>query len=341
MGFLHVFLLKVKGYGFLGLAIFFLTALGVFVGEACRAQTQAPPPQTPSSQTQGQTPPLQAPVAQYDKVIFQKPMPNDQLIFLNQFVGQPSNDLFRDKQFRKLMKNFVPDCMYHYGSDMPLDEALDKVFSGSRVPVLIRDNRYVVLVGDKGPYLGGRAVLWIDMQDGIGLGAFYFHPTNGEPTPAVAVFSRQVREKTLSMGQLPPAFEGDMIQWATQFRVPLITTRYFISGLNKRILLEHDEDYCAAAPGEPPPPRNTCESMMADAADVDVTAAYYLDQIHYATNGTAWMIGADQVAWIQMRDDTCRVGPDPYACRVRISRERTNVIMHRGPVAQPPHAPHR
>ncbi len=235
------------------------------------------------------------------------------------------------------MKSFVPDCMYHYGSDMPLDDALDKVFSGSRVPVLIRDNRYVLLAGDKGPYLGGRAFLWIDMQDGIGLGAFYFHPTNGEPTPSVTVFSRQVREKTLSMGQLPPAFEGDMIQWATQFRVPPITTRYFISGLNKRILLEHDEDYCAAAPGEPPPPRNECEAMMADAADVDVTAAYYLDQIHYATNGTAWMIGADQVAWIQMRDDTCRVGPDPLGCRIRISRERTDVIMHRGPVAHPPH----
>jgi hypothetical protein len=337
MFFLRVFLPKVRVYGFPGSVIFFLMVMGTLAGEAGGAQTQTPPQQVPPAQAQGQAPQPQASVPHYDKAIFQKPMPNDQLIFLNQFVGQPSKDLFRDKQFRKLMKNFVPDCMYHYGSDMPLDEALDKVFSDSKVPVVVRDNRYVLLVGDKGPYLGGRAFLWIDMQDGIGLGAFYFHPTNGEPTPSVTVFSRQVREKMLSMGQLPPAFEGDLMQWAAQYRVPPITTRYFISGLNKRILLEHDEDYCAAAPGDPPPPRDVCEAMLADAADVDVTAAYYLDQIHYATNGTAWMIGADQVAWIQMRDDTCRVGPDPLGCRIRISRARTDVIMHRGPVAHPPH----
>ena len=340
MIFLRAFLPGVKAYGFPGSVVFFLMVMGALAGAAGGAQTQVPPPQTPSAQApsaQGQATPPQASMPHYDKAIFLKPMPNDQLIFLNQFAGQPSKDLFRDKQFRKLMKNFVPDCMYHYGSDMPLDDALDRVFSDSKVPVLIRDNRYVMLVGDKGPYLGGRAFLWIDMQDGIGLGAFYFHPTNGEPTPSVTVFSRQVREKMLSMGQLPPAFEGDLMQWAAQFRVPTITTRYFISGLNKRILLEHDEDYCAAAPGDPPPPRDVCEGMMANAADLDVTAAYYLDQIHYATNGTAWMIGADQVAWIQMRDDTCRVGPDPLGCRIRISRERTDVIMHRGPVAHPPH----
>src|ERR1700734_445280 len=152
MIFLKVFLPEVKAYGFSGFVIFFLVVMGTFAGEARGAQTQAPPSQAPSAQTQGQATPPQGLVWHYDKAIFLKPMPNDQLIFLNQFAGQPSKDLFRDKQFRKLMKNFVPDCMYHYGSDMPLDDALDRVFSDSRVPVLIRDNRYVLLVGDKGPY---------------------------------------------------------------------------------------------------------------------------------------------------------------------------------------------
>jgi hypothetical protein len=274
---------------------------------------------------------------QYDKAIFQKPIPGDQLMFLNQFAGQPSNDLFRDKQFRKLMKSFVPDCMFHYGSDMPLDDALDKVFAGSREPVLIRENRYVLLSGAKGPYLGGRGFLWIDMQEGIGLGGFYFHPTNGEPTPAVTVFSRQVKEKTLTMTQLPPAFEEDMVQWSTHSFVQPVTTRYFISGLNKRILLEHDEDYCSAPAGYAPPPPNVCEQMTADAADLDATAADYLDEIHYATNGTAWMIGQDQLAWIQTRNSTCGGGPDPLGCHIRLSRERTHMIIHRGPVVRPPH----
>ena len=33
-----------------------------------------------------------------------------------------------------------------------------------------------------------------------------------------------------------------------------------------------------------------CFQMNTDAADLDLTTAYYLEQIHYATNGTAWMI---------------------------------------------------
>jgi hypothetical protein len=279
----------------------------------------------------------QPPSPSYDKSIFQKPIPNDELLFLNQFVGQPSSDLFHDKRFRKLMHSFVPDCMYHYGSDMPLDNALEKVFTGSRDPVLIRDGRYVLVSGLNGSYLSGRGFLWIDMQEGLGIGAFFFHPINGEPTPAVTVFSRQVREKTLTMTQLPAAFMDDLIQWATQSNVPPVTTRYFIGGLNKRILLEHDEDYCAPAAGFPPPPAEVCQRMTADAADLDATAAYYLDQIHYATNGTAWTIGQDQLAWIQTRNNTCGGVVDPLGCRIRVSRERVRVFVPRGPVVHPPH----
>ena len=328
---LHVFLPKVRFFRVLGFLAFSLMVGGLLPGVAA---------QTPPTAPQTQTPATQAPPEPYDRAIFQKTIPSDQLTFLNQFAGQPSYDLFRDKQFRKLMKNFVPDCLYHYGSDMSLEDSLEKVFTKSDDPVLVRDGRYVILSGEKGPYLGGRGFLWIDMQEGIGLGGFYFHPTNGEPTPALTVFSRQIREKIVTLSQLPPAFEDDMIQWAIAARVPPIPTRYFIGGLNKRILLQHDEDYCRPAVGYPPPPQDVCEQMTADAADVDVTAAYYLDQIHNATNGTAWMIGQDQVAWIQMRDDTCRVGPDPLGCRIRVSHERTNVIIHRGQTGPMPHPPH-
>jgi hypothetical protein len=319
--------------------------IGVVPGVAQDAPTMQPnKPQTESSPVQTSQPPAssassQAPApiaaAPYDSAIFQKPIPKDQLLFLNQFVGQPSNDLFRDKQFRKLMHSFVPDCMYHYGSDMPLEDALERVFSGSREPVLIRDGRYVLLSGLHGPYLAGRAFLWIDMQEGIGMGAFYFHPTNGEPTPAVTVFSRQVREKTMTMSQVPPAFDEDLVLWAGQSSVAPVTTRYFIGGLNKRILLEHDEDYCAPVAGYAAPPADVCERMTADAADMDATAAYYLDQIHYATNGTAWTIGQDQLAWIQTRNNTCGGVVDPLGCRIRVSRERVRVFIPRGPVMRP------
>jgi hypothetical protein len=216
---------------------------------------------------------------------------------------------------------------------MPLIDALEMVIKGSSIPVRIRDGRYVTVSGHSGPYLGGRGFIWIDLQDGIVLGGFYFHPTNGEPTPTVNVFSRQVlKQDELRMSQLPPAFAEDLNRWSAEFRVPLITTRYFITGSNKKILLEHDEDYCA-------PPGNDCDQMNADAADIDMDAAYYLEQTNHATNATAWMItGADQVAWLQVRESTCRVGPDPLRCRIRMTRERTRVIIGR---YSGPHSTHR
>ena len=86
------------------------------------------------------------------------------------------------------------------------------------------------------------------------------------------------------------------------------------------------------------PPEDACEQMNADAADIEMNAAYYLEQTHYATNATAWMIvGEEQVAWIRVRDGTCRVGPYPLGCHIRLTREHTHVIINRHPVPRPPH----
>jgi uncharacterized protein YecT (DUF1311 family) len=249
-------------------------------------------------------------------------------------VGAASGDLIRDKQFRKLMHSVIPDCTFHYGWDMPLSDAIELVLKGSTVPVRVRAGRYLMLSARSGPYLAGRGFIWIDLQDGIALGAFYFHPTNGEPTPVVNVFSKQVKEGTLKLSQLPLAFAEDLSQWSSDTKVPPVTTRYFITGSNQKILLEHDEDYCAPAAGIAPP---DCQQMNADAADIDVNAAYYLDQTNHATNATAWMItGEDQVAWLQVRESTCRIGPDPLRCHIRMTRERTQVILRRHPVSRGP-----
>ncbi len=61
-----------------------------------------------------------------------------------------------------------------------------------------------------------------------------------------------------------------------------LLTRYFITGSNKRILLEHDEEYCAA--GMATSGDTACVQMDADAADIDMNTAYYLEQVNYATN---------------------------------------------------------
>lgn len=288
--------------------------------EQAQAQTPAQPPMPP--------PPV--PGSNYDKAIFQKTIPQDQLAFLKGYAGASSDDLYRDKQFRKLMKSFVPDCMFHYGRDKPLSDALDEVFDHSRVPVQIRDGRYLLMSGLSGPILGGRGFLWIDLQDGLGMGAFYFHPTNGEPTPALNVFSRQIKSDYLRLSELPPEFAQDLFQWSSQSRVPPVLSRYFLTGGNKKVLLEHDEEFCLSADGSVAPPDSGCEQMDADAADLDMTAAEYVDETHHATNATAWMLNdPSQIAWIQVRDRTCGVGPDPLRCRIRMSRERLHVIVRR------------
>jgi uncharacterized protein YecT (DUF1311 family) len=228
------------------------------------------------------------------------------------------------------MNNALPGGTFHYGYDMPLSDALDLVLKYSPAPVEIRSGRYAIITGTRGPYLSGRGFLWIDMQEGIALGGFFFHPTNGEPTPAVTIFSRQVKENALALSQLPPEFVANLRHWSADAHIPPITTRYFITGANKRILLEHDEDFCLPVDGNPAPAPSVCDAMNAEAADIDLTAAYYLDQVHNAPNATAWMIvGTEQASWIRVRDDACRIGPEPLHCRIRMTRERTHFIIYR------------
>jgi hypothetical protein len=293
-----------------------------------RGTQDGAPPQAPAAQLP----------AQYDKAIFQNPIPSDQLAFLNKFARMESDKAIRDKDYRRLLKEVLPNCTFHYGRDMSLSEAIDTVIKGSRQPVHIRDGRYVMVSGQSGPYLLGRGFIWIDMQDGIGLGGFYFRPTNGEPTPAVNIFSAQVKEAAIEMNQLPAAFTEDLSEWAYAERIPPVTTRYFITGDKKKIVLQHDEDYCAPTDGIPPAAPGVCQQMNADAADTDVQAAYYVDSTGHATNATAWMLNPGEFAvWVQERDATCRVGPNPLGCRIRLAREHVHVIINRHPLPPPPH----
>jgi len=298
-------------------------------------QPSAVPPPPPDAQA----PPPPPPPPPYNDALFARPVPPPPLAFLTQTAGMPSGRLYGDRRFHAILHAYVPRCTFHYGRDMSITDALSLVIPGSRVPVQVQDNRYVVLSGHRGPYLNGRAFLWIDTQNGIFLGAFYFHPTNGEPTPTLAVFSRQLQtqEKVIESTQLPPVFMADLSQWQADNYLPPLVTRYFLTGTNDRILLEHAEDYCAPQSGDPAPP-SMCEQMNATAADLDMNAAYYLEQVDYATNATAWMItGADQQAWLTWEQNSCAAAADQLACRIRLTRSRTWVIIRRRPI---PHIAH-
>jgi len=274
---------------------------------------------SPSPDTQ--TPPLPPPA------VFQNPIPADQLTFLNDYAGYPAKEAMKDKRFSKLLKLVIPRSEYHYGRDMPLSDASDDVLAGSKRPVAVRDGRYVMISGKQGPYLDGMGFLWFDIQTGIALGGVYFHPVNGEPTPTLAVFSTQLQDHSLGLSQLPLAFAEDLSRWVATSDARLVSPRYFIPENGKKYVLLHDEDYCDHPPNAPAPPQKTCMQLNAEAADADLNAAYFMQQTHNAANATAWMLLPEQVSWIGVRDRSCGLGPGTLPCRIRITRQRTRVIL--------------
>jgi uncharacterized protein YecT (DUF1311 family) len=259
-------------------------------------------------------------------VTFQNQIPATDLAFIRDFAGQPAKELLKDKRFKQLLKQVIPKSEYHYGRDMPLSEASDAVIGGSKIPILIRDNRYVTISGKQGAYLDGRGFLWFDLQTGTALGGVYFHPTNGEPSPTLAVFSKQLNEQNLSMSQLPLAFAQDLSNWVATSDARWVSPRYFIPANGKKYVLLHDEDFCDHPPNAPAPDQNKCMKLNEEAADADVNAAYFMAETHNAANATAWMLGPDQTAWISLRDQTCGV---TLQCRIRLTRQRTRVLIRR------------
>ncbi|WP_263354605.1 lysozyme inhibitor LprI family protein [Acidicapsa acidisoli] len=258
---------------------------------------------------------------------FQNPIPTDQLAFLNEYYGKSAKDVVRDKRFRKLMKEMTPRTTYHYGRDMPLSEASGDVMDGAPLPVVIHDGRYVMIATHGGPYLSGRGFVWFDMQKGIALGGVYFHPVNGEPTPTLAVFSRQLYETSLNMSQLPLAFAQDLSEWIQHAGLRFISPRYFIPENGKKYVLVHDEDYCDHPANAPAPPQDACQQLNAEAAEADLNAADFMAQTHNAANATAWMLSPALVSWIGFRNQSCGAGPYGVNCRIRMTRQRARLIL--------------
>jgi hypothetical protein len=260
--------------------------------------------------------------------VFHNPIPADQLEFLKGYVGQPAKVLVKDKRLHNLLKLVVPRTVYHYGIDMPLAQAIDEALDGSKIDVHGWEGRYVLAAGNGGAYLRGRGFVWFDLKEGIALGGFYFQPTNGEPTPTLTVFSRQLHDEMLSIGQLPVAFAENLGEWTAGVGIPPVTVRYFIPENGKKYVLVHDEDYCDHAPNEPAPPEAACQQMNAAAAEADMNGAYFMRQTHNQANATAWMLGQDQLVWIGVRNSTCGGAP---ACRIALARRRTRVLLGQHP----------
>jgi len=277
---------------------------------------QAPAPQADGQQgAQVNVPP--PPQAE-----FLNRIPATQMTFLNDYANKTTKELWKDKRFKELLKAITPRTTYHYGRDLGLSDALEEVLTGSPLPVDVQDGRYVLVTSQGGPILQGRGFVWFDMQEGIGLGGVYFHPVNGEPTPTLAVFSKQLKTDALAWSQLPAAFRQAAMGWSRSSQVPVITVTYFIPENGKKYALIHDEDYCVPRAAAD----DLCQQRNADAADADMNAAYFMDETGHAANATAWMLNGEQTAWIGIRQSTCGAA---LACRIAVTRRRTTVLLRR------------
>ena len=224
--------------------------------------------------------------------LFQKPIASNQLVFLHDYAGRPAGDVVHEKELRNLVNRIVPYAPFHLGLDVPLPHAVESMFSTSTLPVVVRQGRYVIVTGVRGANARGRALLWIDLQEGIALGGIFFYPSNGEPTPTLTIFSSQVNRQSLRMSQLPAAFVQDLSVWAAAEGLPPVTTRYFINASSEKSVLAHDENFCKGTGSLPALPLSGCKEMKVEAAHIDMEASNFLKQTNYATNATMRMIPA-------------------------------------------------
>jgi len=260
--------------------------------------------------------------------VFQNQIPASELSFLAAYDGKMPGELERDKRFRQLEKMITPPAYYFYHRDKELSEARDEVLDESPLPISVRDNRFVMVASSGGPdaHMSGRGFIWIDMQTGIGLGGIYFKPSNGEPTPTLAIFSRQLTDTDLGMSQLPPEFLDDLDQWALLAKVNPTAPRYFIPANKKKYVLVHDLDFCAHAAGVPAPHAIDCQELNAEAADSDLEAAYFMKQTDHLSDATAFLLDPSFNAWIAFRERTCGNGLE---CRIVYTRRRTRELLAR------------
>lgn len=270
----------------------------------------------------------------FDPAIFSRLIPPAQLKSLLHADGLTVADVFRDRETRHLIMSAIPNDIFRYGRDISLPDTITMQLDQSPAIARVLDNRYILLTGDDRPHQwvrhDARTLIWVDTQTGIVLGAFFFHPNNGEPGPTVTVFTKQIKQDDIHFSELPPAFLSDLNQWEQQSGVPPALITYFIGDIPKKFLLEHDTDLCSTDVLTEDS-GSDCEQLNADAADNDLTAALYLEQVNYATNATAYMLNnPGQITWIGYRDRTCGNLADPLACRIRLTRQRIAII--RSPV---------
>jgi uncharacterized protein YecT (DUF1311 family) len=256
-------------------------------------------------------------------------VPADRFAWLAKLKGASSSrDAVLSDEFPRLLAAIVPGANYHFHVDMPLVNAFTTIIRGAAQPIGVRDGRYMTLAACVSPNcVGARAMLWIDIDGGLSIGAIDFNPSNGEPTPTETLFSTQILDPVTDAPQLPATFLTDLAVWSHASRTRAPVARYFINGRGLKTVVPHNEDSCASERAMLPP--SLCAAMNAETADQDMQAAFYLLVNSYA-NGTPSRTAAeaDQGKWLRDRQAACGAGAntEALACRRTYARDRVRAL---------------
>jgi len=248
-------------------------------------------------------------------------------MFLSDYKDKSVRAILKDKRFGNLMKLAIPNSELRYGRGRTISATLGTLLDSDPMPIQIRNGRYVMVASGGDPMLNGIGFMWFDIENGIAIGGVYSHSTQGESGPEMTVFSSQLRDSSLSIGQFPTAFQNDLSQWILATGLYFVSTRYYIPENGRKYALLHDEDYCAYRQDVPPPPRAQCEELNAEAAEADMNAAYFLAKTQNAADAKPQVLDQDQLAWIVLREQSCGLGPAGLQCRLRLTRQRTQVLI--------------
>ncbi|HEY6357721.1 MAG TPA: hypothetical protein VIX35_05730, partial [Vicinamibacterales bacterium] len=210
----------------------------------------------------------------------------DHFQWVKDLSGESTHDATLAGHFSDLVLDVSPDATYHFHFDMPVGSALRAILRGAGEPVTIRANRFAMLSAcDTPTCTGARAFVWVDTEHGVEIGGIEFEPSNGEPTPTLTLFSKQVLDPVTKRVQLPADFIEDLATWTRVSRRRATPARYFINGQGVKTVLAHDEDNCHGA-DQSSLAATLCRSLNVDAAEQDLAAAYYLLSNSFA-DGTA------------------------------------------------------
>ena len=251
------------------------------------------------------------------------------LSWLRDLAGASTHEATLAGHFDDLVSDAAPDVAYHFHVDMPVANALRMILRGAGEPILVRANRFVILSACNTPACSdGRAFVWADTERGIEIAGIDFAPSNGEPTPTLTLFSKQVLDPVTKRVQLPPDFVEDLATWTRASRHRSVAARYFVNRDGIKTVLLHDEDNCHGA-DRSSLAATLCRSMNLDAADQDLAAAYYVLLATFADKTPMRAaLQADEDKWLADRKATCGVGTDgpALACRLKAAQERASAL---------------